>query len=46
MEHVDMDGVQGYIDENGNLVYVDGDMMGSEEEYGGEIGDMNGDSYG
>lgn len=27
-----MDGVQGYIDENGNMVYVDHDMMGSDEE--------------
>lgn len=35
----DMNGMQGYIDEDGNMVYVDGDMMGSDgdmDEYGHE----------
>jgi hypothetical protein len=39
MEYHDMDGVQGYIDEEGNFVHVDHDMMGSD-------GDMDDHSYG
>jgi hypothetical protein len=34
-----MNGMQGYIDEDGNMVYVDGDMMGSDA-------DMDDHSYG
>lgn len=40
----DMDGMQGYIDEDGNMVYVDGDMMGSDgdmDDYGHEGGDVS-----
>ena len=43
-----MNGMQGYIDEDGNMVYVDGDMMGSDED--GDDMDHDGmghdDSYG
>ena len=40
----DIDGMQGYIDEDGNMVYVDGEMMGSDgdmDEYGHEGGDVS-----
>jgi hypothetical protein len=48
MEYADMDGAQGYIDENGNIVYMDGEMMGSDEEEGmlHHEGHDDGDSYG
>ena len=39
-QYQDMNGMQGYIDEDGNMVYVDGDMMGSEGD------DMDDQSYG
>ena len=41
------EGVQGYIDEHGNVVYLHDGMMGSEDDEDGmgHDGDM-GDSYG
>lgn len=43
MQYVDMEGMQGYIDENGNIVYVDAaDMMdGSDEDEDGMGHHMN-----
>ncbi len=41
-----MDGVQGYIDENGNLVYLQENMMGSEDEDGMHHEGHMDDSYG
>lgn len=38
-----MDGAQAYVDEDGNLVYLEGDMMGSDDDEGH---DMHGNSYG
>ena len=31
-QYQDMNGMQGYIDEDGNMVYVDGDMMGGSDD--------------
>lgn len=43
MDYGDMDGMGAYVDEDGNIVYPDHEMMGSEDEDGQN---MHGDSYG
>jgi hypothetical protein len=50
MDYEDMEGVQAYMDENGNIVYMHPDMMehGDEDDMGDEedMDGMHGDSYG
>ena len=51
MEYGDMDGVQGFIDEHGNVVYVDAngqivDMEDVEGEAYEDMGDSMGDGEG